>query len=212
MRSQVCVHKMHAALGFKVHTAWAALVAVSGTPDRLALHMRRRIELLPAQSPIPPHVYHEAAEFPLARAAGLIERAQQTAHDVAGIALEDALTELQVNGVRIVCCGIANGPSESLEGVDLPAILKVHARVHAAEGILYQRAVMAACNDRGLSVAATREREIWARGSRVYGVREARLKAEIDGIRRNVGAPWTADQKAATIAALIALKSFDASG
>ena len=199
--------KTRAALGFKVHTAWAALVAVSGTPDHLALHMRRRVELLPANGSIPPHVYHEAAELPLSRAADFVERAQESALRAAGAALADALQELRSNGVQVVCCGLPTGSSEMLEGLDLSAILKVHARVHAAEGILYQRAIIAECADCELPVTATREREMWFLASRAYGIREARIKAAIDGVRKEAGAPWTADQKTAAVAAFIALKA-----
>lgn len=197
---------MRAALGFKVHTAWAALVAVSGSPDHVALHMRRRVELLPKNGSIPPHVYHEAAELPLSRAADFVRLAQEAAQRAAGVALEDALKELQSRGIRIVCAGVATGSSETFEDLDLSTILKVHARVHAAEGILYQGAVIAACDERGLPAAATRERELWACASRVYEMRETRLRAAIDDVRKDVGAPWTADQKAASVAALIALK------
>lgn len=167
--------------------------------------MRRRVELLPANGSIPAHVYHEAAELPLSRAADFVKRAQEAARRAAGIALADALQELQSNGVRVACCGILTGSRETLEGLDLSAILKVHARVHAAEGILYQRAVIAACSDVELPVTATREREMWSRASRVYGIREARLKAAIDEVRNEAGAPWTADQKGASVAALLAL-------
>ena len=169
--------------------------------------MRRRVELRPANGSIPPHVYHEAAELPLSRAADFVERAQESALRAAVAALADALKELQSNGVRIVCCGIPTGSSETLDGLDLSAILKVHARVHAAEGILYQRAVIAACDNCGLPVTSTREREIWSRASRVYEMRETRLRTAIDGVRKVAGAPWTADQKAAAVAALIALKA-----
>ena len=167
--------------------------------------MRRRVELLPANGSIPPHVYHEAAELPLSRAADFVKRAQESALRAAGLVLADTLQELRSNGVHVVCCGIPTGSSETLDDLDLSAILKVHARVHAAEGILYQRAIIAACADCELPVIPTREREMWSRASRVYGIREARFKDAIDGVRKEAGAPWTADQKAATVAALIAL-------
>jgi hypothetical protein len=53
-----------AALGCKLHTGWAMLVAVAGDPGGIEVLLRRRIDLLPPDNSIPRFVYHQAAEMP----------------------------------------------------------------------------------------------------------------------------------------------------
>jgi hypothetical protein len=48
-----------AALGFRLHTGWAALVAIAGVPGKFQVLLRRRIELLPRGDSVPRFVYQE---------------------------------------------------------------------------------------------------------------------------------------------------------
>ena len=68
-----------AALGFKLHTGWAVLVAVTETHGKFEILLRRRIELLPPGDVIPRFVYHQAAELSLAQATKLIQQAEAAA-------------------------------------------------------------------------------------------------------------------------------------
>src|SRR5689334_9795589 len=70
-----------AALGFKLHTGWAMLVAVAGTPAKFEILLSSRIELLPPGDAIPRFMYHRAAEISLTQATKLIQQAEVAAHD-----------------------------------------------------------------------------------------------------------------------------------
>ena len=63
-----------AALGFSVHTGWAAAVIITGGHGSIGVLVRDRLQLLPDES-IPRFVFHRAAELPIAAAKGLITTA-----------------------------------------------------------------------------------------------------------------------------------------
>ncbi len=186
-----------AALGCKLHTGWAAVVVAVRSRGHINVLLRRRIELLPPDQSVPRFVYHEAAELALAESAKLVKRTARAAQAAADRALTGILEELRSGGVSIDAVALATGstavPSE------LRAILASHTLIHAAEGVLFQEAVAAACEARGLSVIRVREKDLWSKLGN--GVRE-----EVDGLRGLIGPPWGADQKTATAAALIALR------
>jgi hypothetical protein len=176
-------------IGFRMHTGWAMLVALSGD-----LVLRRcRVELYPARGRF---VYHEAAELDLSEAAELVKA-------VRGIAGENALTALRsaIDGLKVAGACVPTGSSPVPE--DLATVLHSHARIHTAEGALYAGAIVSACEQMEIPVITVRERDVWARAAAGIGVGEAQLRAQVDALRKVLGPPWTADHKIATAAAMI---------
>lgn len=196
---------VRAALGFKLHTGWAMLVAVAGQPSEVQVLLRGRIELLPPEESVPRFVYHEAAELPLPRATALVERARKASQKAAQFAIQDALRDLDSRGANAAVCGVLSGSTPVPD--DLSRILRSHPLIHAAEGALFQQAIVLACESCGLTVTATREREVWARAAAAWGLAEPGLRQEMNALRKSVGAPWSADHKAAAAIALLALKT-----
>lgn len=180
-------------LGFRLHTGWAVLVAAAVDHPQRVVH-RCRIEMLPAGHRR--FVYHEAANRELEAARRLIEEVRATAEKGALSALRLAIDKWNVLGACIPTGGTALPD-------DLAAVLRSHARIHAAEGALYARAIAAACEELGIPVLTVRERGVWERAVLSTGTAEAELRERIDAIRKVVGAPWTADHKLAMAAALI---------
>jgi hypothetical protein len=185
-----------AALGFKLHTGWAAAVVVLRPRGHVEVMLRRRIELLPPDGSVPRFVYHKAAELEPAESSKLVKRAASAARGSASSALARLLEELRSRSVSIEAAGIATGSTNVPS--DLAAILAAHTLIHAAEGVLFQNAVSEACESHGLNVTRTREKDLWTNlGSDT--------RQEVDGLRGLIGPPWGADQKTATGAALVAL-------
>ena len=182
-----------ASAGFKLHTGWATLVAVAADGPLRVLY-RCRVELLPPGAIR--FVYHQAAELPIADAERLIESVRRISEDTARPNVRSALEKWKV---RRAC--IVTAPAALPD--DLSITLRSHARIHAAEGALYAKVVADACVHLGIPVLTVREREVWSRASESAGVVEADLKASIDDVRKALGAPWTADHKTATAAALV---------
>lgn len=194
---------MRIALGFKLHTGWAALVALAGEPSKLDIVLRRRVELLPEDESIPRFVYHQAAEMELAAAAKLIQSAKNAAAKAASLAIQSSLKALEGGPANVHIAAIVTG--SSIVPDELSAVLSSHALIHAAEGVLFQRAVAAGCEKCGVGVISIRERELWPRAASACGMTETRLRQRVDGVKKSIGAPWGADQKAATAAAFVAL-------
>jgi hypothetical protein len=185
-----------AALGFKLHTGWAAVVAAASARHHVEVVLRRRIELLPSDNTVPRFVYHEAAELSLAEAAKLIQRAERAVRTAAQTAVGGIVNELKSGGVAIEAAGVATG--STTVPAELKAILKAHTLIHAAEGVLFQEAVAHSCERRELTVIRVRERDLWPKLGDAF-------RQEIDGLRNLIGPPWGADQKTATAAAIVAL-------
>ena len=196
---------LRAALGFKLHTGWAMLVAVTGQPRELHVMFRGRIELLPRDESVPRFVYHEAAELPLARATTLVKGAREASQRAARLAIKDVLRDLESREAKAAVCGVLSGSTPVPD--DLSRILRSHPLIHAAEGALFLQAIVSACESYGLTVTAIRERDVWARAAAAWGLTEPGLRKEMEALRKSMGAPWSADHKTAAAVALVALKT-----
>jgi hypothetical protein len=194
-----------AALGFRLHTGWAVLVAVAGEPGGLEVLLRRRIELLPPGNSVPRFVYHEASKLSAPQAAELVARAGTASREATGIAVRDALDHLRSLDHAVKSAGIA--VSSRPVPKDLSAVLRSHPMIHTAEGALFQQAVASVCKSCGVAVISVREREVWHNAATAWGVEEAGLRKQVDALRKSIGAPWGTDQKTATAFALLALPS-----
>jgi hypothetical protein len=194
-----------AALGFKLHTGWAALVAITGQPGRLEVLLRRRIELLSPGESVPRFVYHAASELPPSQAGDLVRRAEAVSQEAAKTAIKDVLEHLQSLNLAVKAAGISSGSTRVPK--DLSAALRSHSLIHAAEGVLFQQAVASACKACKLAVISLRERDVWLNAATAWGLKETELRRQVDGLRKSVGAPWATDQKTATALALLALGS-----
>jgi hypothetical protein len=196
-----------AAFGVRLHTGWAALVAITGEPGRVEILLRRRIELLPAGNSVPRFIYHQAAELPASEAAELIQRAEAASQAAARIAVGDVRDHLRSLDFAVKAAGIPSGSKPVPK--DLSTVLGSHPLLHAAEAALFRQAVALACKNWGLAVVSAREREVWVETATAWSVKEAGLHKQVDGLRKAVGAPWGADQKTAAAFALLALRSRD---
>ena len=194
-----------AALGFSLHTGWAAAIAVTDDGDGIDVVLRRRLELLPSAASLPRFVYHRAAELDLAEAEKLIQSALAAARAAARNAIEEALHATSAGGWKIRVAGIPTGSTAVPN--ELPRILAAHTLIHAAEGQLFQDALAEACETCGLRHFSVRQRDLWTKAAEASGMDEKRLRANIDGLRKTAGPPWSADQKIATAAALFALRA-----
>jgi hypothetical protein len=195
--------KAAAAVGCRAHTGWAVLVVVAGGVARPEVVFRGRVELRDPDGRVRPNAYHAARALEPAAAAALVAAAERTAAEQASVALERTMCEAAEQGAVVGSCGVVVGASAG--GVRLESILASHALVHAAEGRLYQGALLQAAEACGLDAVAVLERSIWEQGEALLGVDAAALRNRLDELRRELGPPWARDQKLAALAAWIAL-------
>lgn len=196
---------LRAALGFRLHTGWAALVAVARRSEQIEVLLRRRIELLPADGSVPRFVYHTAAELEGTEPAALVKRAVAGSRKTAQAALKEIIEMLRRLDVTLEHAGIPTGSTPVPAALD--RILASHPLIHAAEGALFQKAVAEACETCSLKIVTPREKDVFPRAAEACGSDAARFRESLDGLRKTVGPPWGADQKTATAAALLALAS-----
>jgi len=192
-----------AALGCRAHTGWAALVAVAGGVARPEVVLRGRAELGDPAGRVRRNVYQAARALEPDEAAGLVEAAERIAAEQAAAALERTVREATDEGAVVSSCAVVVGTFPA--GARLESILASHALAHAAEGRLYQRALLQGAESRGLDTVAIPKRSIWEEGEAALGVAQDELRHWIDQLRREVGPPWAQDQKLAALAAWIAL-------
>jgi hypothetical protein len=190
-----------AVLGFRPHTYWTAVVALAGPPDAPEVIERRRIAFADG---LERFVYHQASELEPQAAQALIDqvRAATEAHARRGIG--GLIADLQADGVAVRLAVTAAGTAKLPE--KLEDILRVHARMHGAEGSFYRDVVAAACAALGLEVHRVVERDLPGLACAALGVDTAALEAKLKTMGAALGPPWGEDYRLATLAAWIQLE------
>ncbi len=186
-------------LGFRAHTAWAAVVALDGEPQEPTVIDRRRLDFVAERMPTQP--YHAAAGLEPDAAEALVQKASESATDVAAEAIGRLRDEL--GGVR--SAGVVLGTGRAPTSV--ARALASHAGKHAAEGEFARQVLIDACTSLRLDVVGVRERELHERGASVLGLDPNELTTRIVELGKRVGSPWAKDQKDAALVAWIALAS-----
>jgi hypothetical protein len=130
-------------IGVVTRTGSAVLVALSGTADMLWFRARREIGLVPPGLPAQP--YHVAAGMDLAAARQMIGQVEHGAQKAAAAGLRSIADTLPAGAI----CGVAVVVKAMSVPDRLPEILRSHAWMHAAEGLLSRQAVLAAAQDCG---------------------------------------------------------------
>jgi hypothetical protein len=175
---------MRLALGVTVHTGWAACIVAGGSLDEPHVAARAELEILGDAERF---VFHRAAQMARADVEAWIARAMReatarTAEGLRGV-IEDR---------RVVACGVV-AKAGAIPALDV--VLSAHLRIHAAEGLFYRDALVAAAHSCGLEVRLVAPSSLDAK--------DARLAAA----GRAAGKPWDQDWKQAALAAWAALGS-----
>jgi hypothetical protein len=190
--------KRRAALGFKAHTGWAAVVAIGGPIDAPEILAKARIDV--ASTFDEGAVFHVGQELPIDAARALVRDAEVRFTARARAELAAFTTRLDATIVAASMVAAAARPLPPLE-----SILKSHPLVHAAEGELYRRVFAeagAALGARPTRVAPDAlERSVAA----ALGLTPAKLAARLASLGKASGRPWAADQKQAALVAWLAL-------
>lgn len=192
-----------AALGFRAHSGWAAMVAVGATARRPIVLGRLRIDLADEKLPRPVQPYHAAKHMKLMEGQKYIQKFADDARRMAGLAIRYAIQLLREQHIKVVACGIPTG-SGRLAGT-LEAILVSHPQLHTAEGELFRNAIVEAGKVCHLPVLAVPERKILERGAEDFNLSLNALDFVLTEIGRPFGPPWGQDQKLAMLAAWLAL-------
>ncbi len=192
-----------AALGFRVHSGWTALVAVSlkkGVPVILA---RQRVHLVETFSYEFRQPYHTAEKMRPGQACEFIERVQDEARRLAYGAIRGLQSDLQEKGLKLTRCGLLLASGRPLPALE--KILASHALIHTADGEMFREALLHASARCGLRDFRIKERELLDCAGQVLRLKGGDLMRRVTELGRPFGSPWSQDEKFATLAAWLAL-------
>ena len=192
-----------AAVGFRVHSGWAAAVVLCGPSDAPVVVDRRKILLVKTFSYTFRQPYHTAEKIPRQDATKFIRGVQSEAKRLALSALRSLQTDLVEGDFKIVRGALLLSSGRALPALE--QILASHALIHTADGELFRDSLRAACARCDLPVQGIREKELFATASKVLGIQAAILKRRIAEFGKSLGPPWSQDEKFAALAAWLTL-------
>jgi hypothetical protein len=197
----------NAAVGLRAHSGWSAMVAVcveKGGP--VVLH-RERVHLVKVFNYSFRQPYHTAAKLPLAEGRAFISQVRAEARRLAYRAIRDMESELERAGYKLSRGALlltAGRPLPELEN-----ILASHALIHTADGELFRECLLHASERCGLAMKRIKERELLEQAAKALRVPGLKLLKRVAEMGSPFGAPWTQDEKFATLAAWLALHPSD---
>jgi hypothetical protein len=194
-----------AAVGFRVHSGWAAMVAVSvekGAPTVLA---RQRVHLVDTFTYEFRQPYHTAEKMLAGQAREFISRMQAEARRLAYGAIRELESRTREQGMNLTRCGLLLASGRPLPVLE--KILASHALIHTADGELFREAILHASGRCGLSNFTVKDKELLDRAGKAFRLKSDVLLRRVTELGRPFGAPWSQDEKLATLAAWLALNS-----
>ncbi len=189
------------ALGVRVKTGRASAVVLAASPDGCELVGRRELLLCDRALPESRFPFHAVLEKDGDEAKELLERLTALVRTAAQASVQELVGELSARGTAPRGAGIV---VSSL--TDPAAVRSGHMHAHAAEGQLFRDAVAEALRQVDLPFFTCVEKDVQARATAALGVRREVLSARLSALRKQAGAPWRAEEKAAALAAWIALR------
>ena len=192
-----------AAVGFRVHSGWTALVAVTVDKGAPLVLSRQRLQLVETFSYKFRQPYHTAEKMRFQAAGKFVSAVRSESRSIAYRSLRSVQLELEKLGY-----GLDRGGLLLASGKTLPQfekILQTHALIHTADGVLFREVLRFASARCGLQLTCIRERELLEHCAQAFSQSPEDLLRWVTELGRPFGAPWSQDEKFATLAAWLAL-------
>jgi hypothetical protein len=193
----------HAALGFRVHSGWAALVAVTVTKGTPVVLARERVHLVKTFTYEFRQPYHTAGRLPPDEGRAFVSRMQSEARGMAFKAIGDIRDSLEGQGYQLTRCGLLLPSGRALP--PLAQILASHALIHTADGELFREAIRHASGRCGLETTKVKDKELVSFASQILHMKASALQSRVKELGRPFGSPWSQDEKFAALIAWLAL-------
>jgi hypothetical protein len=194
-----------AAMGIRVHSGWGALVTVSYDHGSIEILERRRVAITGGPDRGASQPYHAARDLTLSEAEPFLANAFAAAHTAASFGIRNVIDVMRAQEYQPAGCAILMAAGRTLP--PLERILAAHPLLHTAEGVFFREAFAQACESHKIPVTKIRERDLESALKEKFGRNAARVRNDVQQFGRTIGPPWTADQKNATLAALLLLSS-----
>jgi hypothetical protein len=193
----------NAAVGFRVHSGWSAMVVVCLDKGMPKVLRRERIHLVQEFTYRLRQPYHTAEKLALVEAREFIRKASATAKTMAGRSIRKLQMQLKHCDYEMNCAAVLLASGKPLP--ELEKILASHAMIHTADGELFREALTWASMRCGLQVVSVKEKEVMGEAAQTLGLLEAAVSKRVAEIGKELGAPWSQDEKLAALAAWLAL-------
>ena len=194
---------MKAAVGFRAHSGWAAMVVVALEKSGPVVLWRKRPHLVKIFSYSYRQPYHTAEKMELAELREFVAGVEKESRELAFGAIRGLQGELRKQGIELTRCGLLLASGRTLPSFE--KILASHALIHTADGDHFREAISRAAKRCGLEMATMKERELLERAVQTLRMQPAMLLRRITELGKPFGAPWSQDEKFATLAAWLAL-------
>jgi hypothetical protein len=180
------------------------MVVLGGTALAPHLLNRSRVTLIDDRDPEAKQPYHTVEFLCVEEATGRLDGYLDAATRMAHASIQAEAEKLKKLGIALKSAGILE--SSSRKHVALSSILASHALIHAAEGDHFRNALSAAAERLRLDVCRLPARALEEHAMKCLQLPLKRLLDTVNGLGREVGPPWGADQKKAALLAWTLLK------
>jgi hypothetical protein len=189
-------------LGVRVKSGWATAVVLAGPARAPRVAERLIIALSDPAVPTSRQPYHAVLRASPRTAAPL----ERTLRHVVDRATRRSLTRL-LRDCRAAGHAVRRMTLVVGSDIDPARIGNDHIRAHALEGRLFRTALEQAARARRLACSVVVERTLYATAAAALKRSEAELRRTVTELGRPVTGPWRSDEKAATLAAWLALRA-----
>ena len=193
-----------AAIGFRPHSGWTAVVVLSLEKGEPVVLVRDRVHLVRVFNYTYRQPYHTAAKAGLPEGRAFISQVRRDAGNLAHRALRKIQKQLDETDYRLTHDALLLASGRALP--DLEKILAAHPLIHTADGELFREALSFAGRKYGLKELHVKERDLLERVAENLRCSEDALMRRVTELGRSMGSPWSQDEKFATLAAWLALR------
>jgi len=193
----------HAAIGFRVHSGWTSLVVVALEKGKPIVLARQRPHLVATFSYTFRQPYHTAEKMSLDEAGVFLERQQRESRRLAIEALKYAKSDVAQQGYTVTRAALLTASGRPLP--ELAKILAAHSLIHTADGEFFRGALVHACKKCRLALHSMKDRELMSSACPSLRHTPVALTRLLMELGKPLGAPWSQDEKFATLAAWLAL-------
>jgi len=192
-----------AAVGFRVHSGWTALVAVALQEGKPIVLARQRPHLVETFSYTFRQPYHTAEKMALEQAREFLAKQQAETRCYALAAIRATERDVAQQGYEVTRAALLLASGRQLP--ELAKILAAHSLIHTADGEFFREALLHGCAQCKLPVTCIKERELLGIACDRFCRKPAALAKVAADLGKPLGSPWTQDEKFATLAAWTAL-------
>jgi hypothetical protein len=188
------------ALGFRVKSGFATAVLVSGTSESIEVIDCRTVELSDPEIPDTKQPYHVLEDRPSPTAEKEVEQLVKRVFKVGKDSVTKLIRDYHKADHKIDKACLVVGSV-----TDPDTILNSHIRAHALEGKLFRDALEEALKSNGISTRTVVEKNCYSGAADILNRSESQLKRAVTELKNSKTPRWRSDEKAACLAAWLAI-------